>query len=219
MFTLVIDTSTERSIAGLVSKEKILCSLELPLGNAPSHLLLHQFMELLEHEGYSMKDIGAVTIGIGPGSYTGIRVGVSIGRAIAYALQLPIAEISGLYGFIPPQEGSFITLIDAKMGGVYSIYGTYAKKSLQFESEPQVLSLVECQNLLTKDFDYILSPHSKHIQTKLNTNSQWIDIAPCSLQMARFGSDKIAKVNVEREMKPLIYLRKTQAEIEREQKT
>ena len=52
--------------------------------------------QALDEEGISMKDLSAVSVASGPGSYTGLRIGVSTAKGICYALDLPLLAIDAL---------------------------------------------------------------------------------------------------------------------------
>lgn len=88
-------TSTVCSIA--ISKDAELLALK-ELNNGYTHAEnLHVFIEqLLQESSLSTKDLNAVSISSGPGSYTGLRIGFSAAKGLAYALQIPLITIETL---------------------------------------------------------------------------------------------------------------------------
>jgi tRNA threonylcarbamoyl adenosine modification protein YeaZ len=71
-----------------------------------------------------MGSIGRVAVGVGPGSFTGIRIGLAMARAMALTLEIPIVGISTLVAFVgplleQPQPGVIASVIDARHGHVY----------------------------------------------------------------------------------------------------
>lgn len=115
MLTLLIDTSHEKSLIAFAHGFDILLTLTLPVGLQSS---LHLFP--LIHSGFqqlklSPGDLEAVAVAVGPGSFTGIRVGVAAAKGIAATKRLPVIPLCSLQGFI----GEGTAVIDAKIGGAY----------------------------------------------------------------------------------------------------
>jgi tRNA threonylcarbamoyladenosine biosynthesis protein TsaB len=85
---------------------------------------LHTFIkELLEQLSLSMQDLGAISVSKGPGSYTGLRIGVSAAKGLAYALDLPLISVSTLECLakqIQINEGCIVPMLDARRMEVYS---------------------------------------------------------------------------------------------------
>lgn len=89
---------------------------------------LHLFMEkAVKDAGIALKDLSAVAVGLGPGSYTGLRIGMSAAKGLCYALQLPLIGISSLYNLSykakqtcgDKKDLHFIPLTDARRMEVY----------------------------------------------------------------------------------------------------
>jgi tRNA threonylcarbamoyladenosine biosynthesis protein TsaB len=80
---------------------------------------------VVERAGIGMKQIGAVTVSCGPGSYTGLRVGVATAKSIAYSLHIPLVPISSLYALAyavqetSPDPVYALPMIDARRMEVY----------------------------------------------------------------------------------------------------
>ena len=85
---------------------------------------LHVFInELLEKSNVSPKDLSAISVSKGPGSYTGLRIGVSSAKGLCFALEIPLISIDTLDAFahqIEISDGFIIPLIDARRMEVYS---------------------------------------------------------------------------------------------------
>ena len=85
---------------------------------------LHSFInELLAQEELTAKDLSAVSISKGPGSYTGLRIGVSAAKGIAYALDIPLISVSTLLCLakqVDVNEGLIVPMLDARRMEVYS---------------------------------------------------------------------------------------------------
>lgn len=121
MLTLIIDTSTERGIVAITSDDQILFSQDLPFGALSSKHLLSSIQLAFKTLNISSKDLGRIGIGLGPGMFTGIRVGVATAKGLAFPRSLPLVGFSSLHGFISPKDGPFASVIDARVGGIYCL--------------------------------------------------------------------------------------------------
>lgn len=221
MIALVIDTATERGVIALFSEEKILAQKELAIGLANSRLLLPSLHELCTLVGITPAQLSYVAVGHGPGSYTGIRAGVSCAKALAYALSIPLVGVGSLRGFVPEKSccNPFFSVIDAKIGGVYLIKGQWNQK-VQFLSQEELVSFegfverlseVECivtpnqQSLLVRLEAYELVEKPKFFE-KAPSVEVLIDEAKFHFENKQYFLDGSL---------PLLYLRKTQAELEK----
>lgn len=92
---LLIDLSTSSYLALEDGAGKILASEvhQPPLRN---EAVLNQLESLLEHVGQTWKDLSAIAVGMGPGSFTGIRVGIALAQGLAFAKALPIHPFNSL---------------------------------------------------------------------------------------------------------------------------
>jgi tRNA threonylcarbamoyladenosine biosynthesis protein TsaB len=130
MILLAIDTSgKDGSIALARAPENACHSSELnildiiPLeGGTFSAQLVPQIASLLDKHGFRKNDIGAFAVASGPGSFTGLRVGLAAIKALAEILGKPIAAVSRLEAVARSGQarGSVIAALDAGRGEVYA---------------------------------------------------------------------------------------------------
>ena len=106
---LIIDTSTDKSQLILAQDVDHFTLIRDTPDRLPS--LLQEFI--------IQPKIIAITSG--PGSYTGIRVGKALALGLAAPNNTPIIELCSLRGFIPPQDGRYLSLIDARGAGAYTL--------------------------------------------------------------------------------------------------
>ena len=104
MSTLLIDTSSDSAFIAL---EDCLCLL--PDSRQLSKFLLPSIEKVLQ--GRSLRLIG---VGLGPGSYTGTRVGVAAAQGLALALGIPLVGFCSPLAFLPQKPGPFALLVEAK---------------------------------------------------------------------------------------------------------
>lgn len=111
MLTLIIETSTEKSSIILADKGKPIAVKRLTGGPELSKNLALDVKELLD--GRIPK---RVAVGCGPGSYTGVRVGAALGKALAYGWGAELKGFCSLEAFGPGN-----VLVDARSGGFYAL--------------------------------------------------------------------------------------------------
>jgi tRNA threonylcarbamoyl adenosine modification protein YeaZ len=166
-YYLLIETSTERGGIALADADgdAILLSQELPPGLNQAKYLMPQLAEALApfNLPHSLKAIG---VGIGPGSYTGIRIGVAVAQALAYSWKVPLVGVSSLYGFHPEIiEGPFAAVIDARIGGVYLLRGLKEGERLIYDSEPTACSLDDVGGML-EGVSHIVTPSGRSLKQR-----------------------------------------------------
>lgn len=123
-FILNIETATKNCSVSL-SRDGLILALSEYAGEGYSHAeKLHVFIEeVLQKGGIAYSDLNAVAVSMGPGSYTGLRIGVSAAKGLCYALHIPLIAIDTLELLarkISIDNGAIIALIDARRMEVYS---------------------------------------------------------------------------------------------------
>lgn len=96
MLVLSIETSTPRSSVALADHERVVASAALGMGRQHGEFVAPAIRFCLEHTGSRARDVTGVVVGIGPGLYTGLRVGIAAAKAFAAALRLPVVGLCGL---------------------------------------------------------------------------------------------------------------------------
>ncbi len=96
MIVLGLDTSSDAAAIGLVSDGTILCEYTLHNGKNHSVKLLPMITEMLKQTGISFPEIDAYCCGVGPGSFTGVRIGVATAKAFAQSWNKPVVPVSSL---------------------------------------------------------------------------------------------------------------------------
>ena len=109
-----------------------------------SETLLPQMKEVLKLAGAARQDIGAVAVSIGPGSFTGLRIGLAAAKALADGWKIPIIGIPTLltYAYHFPIEGLKVQpMIDAQKGRAY------VQRYEWIDGQPQALMEIEVQEI------------------------------------------------------------------------
>lgn len=125
MKILYLETSSKNCSVAISDDEKLLCLTEEVSENYKQSESLHTFVEwALEGAGISLKDIEAISLGKGPGSYTGLRIGASSAKGFCYGLKVPLIAVNSLESMIESFLGKnydfVIPLVDARRMEVYT---------------------------------------------------------------------------------------------------
>lgn len=123
MHILCIETSTTVCSVCVSDGEKVMALREVNNGYTHAENL-HVFIEeILKEARLEWKDVGAVAVSRGPGSYTGLRIGVSAAKGFCYALHIPLISVDTLAamtsGILSPEEIYYCPMIDARRMEVY----------------------------------------------------------------------------------------------------
>ena len=132
MLILAFDTATDRATSALVGDGEV-------LGERASRAstLLEDVDALLRRAGAHAGDLDALALGTGPGSFTGIRIGLAAARGLALALDLPAAGVSTLDALAAGAAGA-LPVIDAKRREIF-VPGPRAIAPAELELEPGTL--------------------------------------------------------------------------------
>ena len=120
---LILGISTSSNIASVALSKDAECIKELNINNNKTHseTLLPLINELLSETNIKLQDINLIACDNGPGSFTGIRIGISTVKAIAESLNIPVIAVSSLGGLAYNIHDSecICSLIDARNNQVY----------------------------------------------------------------------------------------------------
>jgi len=117
---LAFDTATDYLSLALRSGNDVI-RRELKPGTGHAKILFSEIDGLLLEAGMTIADIELLGVGVGPGSFTGVRVGVSAAQAIAYARSLPVIGVSSLAAMAAQSSTDHALVIaDARMNEVYA---------------------------------------------------------------------------------------------------
>ncbi|MDG6353543.1 tRNA (adenosine(37)-N6)-threonylcarbamoyltransferase complex dimerization subunit type 1 TsaB [Glaesserella parasuis] len=141
---LALDTATEACSVALLHQGKTTFIDELSL-RTHTQRILPMVDELLTQAGISVQQIDVLAFGRGPGSFTGVRVGVGIAQGLALGAELPVVPVSNLLtmaeeAYQTLNANSVIALIDARMNEVYFAQFERTEQGWQTQVAEQVCS-------------------------------------------------------------------------------
>ncbi len=122
MLILGIETATGRVGCAIGGHEGVRASVQTTRERRHAELLAPQIQAACTHAGVDLQDLGAVAVDMGPGLYTGLRVGVTTAITMAHALRVPMVAVSSLDLVAYPLRHTGRTLavmIDARRGEVF----------------------------------------------------------------------------------------------------
>lgn len=131
---LIIETSTEICSVAIAQNGRVIDSIESGEGQNHARLTSLFAEQLLKRNNISPKELGAVAVSRGPGSYTGLRIGVSTAKGICYAGNIPLIAVGtleamakhvslnhSLYGIQEKKPTLYCPMIDARRMEVFSM--------------------------------------------------------------------------------------------------
>ncbi|MGD2278812.1 MAG: tRNA (adenosine(37)-N6)-threonylcarbamoyltransferase complex dimerization subunit type 1 TsaB [Candidatus Omnitrophota bacterium] len=123
MRTLAFDTSTKFLTIAFLEEEKVKAEFHEDVGIGHSELLMPQIKEMLGGLGWEIEDIALVCVGLGPGSFTGLRIAAATVKGLAAAMEKKVVGVPTMDAIVQnfPKEGKHLApLLDARKGKVYS---------------------------------------------------------------------------------------------------
>lgn len=201
MYILNIETATKNCSVALAKEGKTIFSKEIAEQGYSHAEKLHVFIEtIIQEAGITFQDLKAIAVSQGPGSYTGLRIGVSAAKGLCYALQIPLIAVDTLTALahqVKEKNGIIIPMIDARRMEVYSAI---------FNSELQMIREVQAEILTENSFEqiqetiYFIGDSNEKAKTILaKPNFVFLDemMFPSSKEMAAISYSKFLKNDFE----------------------
>jgi tRNA threonylcarbamoyladenosine biosynthesis protein TsaB len=121
---LGIETSSARGSVALVDGSATVCSLEHERANAHGESILPLIEKALAQAGWNRSQLDRVAVGAGPGSFTGLRVGIAIAQGLSEGLDVPLVGVPSLFAMalaVPAElPGCRCVLVDARKGELFA---------------------------------------------------------------------------------------------------
>ena len=127
MICLFFDTSSEKLVVSLMKDDNILYEKQMETKNDHSSYLIPFIDEAFKTNRIEFKDLDRIIVGVGPGSFTGTRIAITVAKTYGYSLNIPIYPISSLEMMIYDNDGYdyYVPVIEDKNDKVY--YGIFDK--------------------------------------------------------------------------------------------
>lgn len=192
---LCIETATTNCSVAIAREEEVL-ALKEDYNNNYSHAeKLHVFIkEILEENQLALADLDAIAVSKGPGSYTGLRIGVSAAKGLCFSLGIPLISVPTLSSLAHQvaEKGIIIPMLDARRMEVYSAVFDASYKQIR-DTKAEILDETSFQEYLEKGKVYFIGtgvkkfeeicdhPNASFIEDKLPSAREM-----CSLAMTKY---------------------------------
>lgn len=143
MFVMGLETSTTHGGVAIVGEAGVVGEYMLNVEITHSERLLPAVDRLLTDAGFKLSDLGGLAVSIGPGSFTGLRIGLSTVKGLAYATGLPVAAVPTLEAMawvLPGARLPVCPVLDARKQEVYAALFQHGPEGLARLMEDSALS-------------------------------------------------------------------------------
>lgn len=217
MKILAIDTSSNNCSCAILEDENIIDEINLNNGKTHSENLMPIVEEILARNAMQLSDIDLISCCVGPGSFTGIRIGVASVKAMAEVNKIPIASVTSLETLarVDISNKLKVAIIDARNNQVYA--GIFDKNYELLEAfiADDILNVMDC----LKKYDDIVCIGDGAVlhQDKLKETITHVEFSSQNEQRAALGGLVAYQKYLKQDLKNAdticpIYLRKSQAE-------
>jgi tRNA threonylcarbamoyladenosine biosynthesis protein TsaB len=200
-YILNIETATKNcSVSLAVDGQTLVCKEISELGFSHAEKL-HLFIEdVIQEAGISWSQLSAIAVSQGPGSYTGLRIGVSAAKGLSYALQIPLISVDTLASLahqVTQNDGVIVPMIDARRMEVYSAI---------FDSNKQKIRAIQAEIITEESFAsisdtvYFVGDSNEKVKTVLTkSNFVFLDAIqyPSAKEMSAISYQKFEEKNFE----------------------
>ena len=196
---LLIETATKSCSVSLSSENKIIaCKEEVNEQYSHTEKLTVFITELFKTQDFTIKDLDAVAVSKGPGSYTGLRISVSTAKGLCYALDIPLISVSTLkamaFGMAQKEKSDlYCPMIDARRMEVYNAFYNSTNKEIR-GIQADIIEACSYQKELYKKVLFFGDGAEKCKQMIQHPNARFIDgIFPSSKDMLEIANEKFTE--------------------------
>lgn len=196
MLTLAIDTATKVCSIALCKDKEVLAEYTINMGMTHSEGLLPQIEQLLDRCKVAKESIELLAVSMGPGSFTGLRIGLATAEAMAYSWKAYLHGVDTLEALaynIPLENVVLVPVLDAQKGNYYEAIYTWEQGELQKLAPVEVVNKVRLLERIAQHAQgrpvILLGECAKLAKLELPANVQ---LAPETLRMPKGASVALA---------------------------
>ena len=225
---LGLDTATWTASVGLIDGDTELAERSQTVTGSHAGTLLPMIEETLAAAGIGLRDLELLAVSVGPGSFTGLRIGLSVTKGLAWANGIPVVGVptlEALASVAAPRPGFICPVLDARKREVYGAAFRWTGAALECVAEVAVLTPERFAARLSLPCTLIgdgVDAYASIWRACLGESAELIpfaDLSPRGSAVARLGATRFrlcGPANVA-QMEP-IYVRKSEAEVQRQRR-
>ena len=225
MSILAIDTATQVSSVAVLKEGRLLAELTMQGKLTHSETLLPHIEQVLKMAAVAKEELTGIAVSNGPGSFTGLRIGLAAAKAMSYVLGIPLVGVSTLQGLayqLPAPGVRVMCLLDAQKGNAYVESYRWENNSLQVVDSVQVAKITDivaaCANM-NEQVILLGDAVQKKVAGKLELPAN-VSVAPPHIVMPRaacvamLGQAKLMAGETDNvmDLEP-VYIRRSEAEV------
>lgn len=228
MHILGIDTSTMTGSVAIITEDRLIAEYTLHTKTTHAERLLTMVEYALQSASLSIRDVDGIAVALGPGSFTGLRIGVTTAKSIAYSTQKPIMAVPSLDALASQylfSELLICPILDARKKEVYTAFYRNTGAQVRRLSEYSVIAPENFLQEITEPVLFLgdgVPPYRKQLEESLGEHALFADAAhlfPRASLIAKLGCDRfMAGEHDECFALTPLYIRKSDAEIHWEKK-
>lgn len=230
MKLLALETSAKAVSAAVVDGETVLASVYQCTGLTHSRTLMPMVQSLLANADLTLRQMDGIAVAAGPGSFTGIRIGVSTAKGLAFSENLPVCAVSTLEAMaqgVRQMDGLILCAMDARRQQIYNaVFEAHNGKLTRLTPDRAIPLMTLCDEIKNIDKRKIVVGDGANLcYTTLLSQNIEAGLAPPHLVMQNaIGVGQVAQKQMEaglalsaQDLAP-VYLRISQAERERNER-
>ncbi len=192
MRTLAIDTSTMMATCAVLDEDYLLGEFSLNQDMSHSENLIPMIKEILDNLKLKPQDIDLYGVSIGPGSFTGLRIGAATIKSFAHVFDKPIVGVSTLeaLAYNLPYNGIIVPMIDARRNRVYTGIYKWEDEKLINIMEPTTMEIEDLLDTLKVYENIIINGNGVHLYKDkiINTLGKKVRLSPIGLNECKASS-------------------------------
>lgn len=223
MKILGIDTATPYLALGIVEENKVLSEIRFNAKQAHAQLLVPNIDKILKDAELELEDLDGIALSIGPGSFTGLRIGLATAKGLCFASGKPLITVSTLdalvyFSLSAPHQ--MVPILDAKKNEVYAAVYDTRKGMLKRVSDYWVLALEKLVAKIPEEVIFLgpgLEVFGERLKELYKGKPHFVEgekNLPSGTAVAFLGMEKLKCSEFEdlEKMEPF-YVRKSEAEL------
>ena len=172
LYTLALDTANDSISVALLEGKNILAHEFRIMERGQGEALVPMIQSVLKESSFNIQKLNRIAVSVGPGSFTGVRIGLSTARGIGLALGIPVYGVTSFQAAACQLIDPVLVVLDTKRGDFYTQLFKNGK-----EAEPPVIRTIQQINSLT--VPALVGTGAKNL-----TDQTEKEIYPCSLEPA-----------------------------------